>query len=120
MSEGLNRWLGMGNLGATAETRAGQSGVTVVTFRLACNERYKDKSDTWQERVVFVPCVWFGKRAEACAHLLTKGASVFVEARFNVRSYEKDGATKWVSEMVVQNVVLTGSAARDGDPVGDG
>ena len=43
MSKGINKWIGIGNLGADPETRYTQSGSAVTNIRIGCTERYKGK-----------------------------------------------------------------------------
>lgn len=118
MAEGINRWLGLGNLVADAELRQLQSGAS-LSFRVACNERYKDRSGEWQERTQFVPCVWFGKRAEAVAQYMRKGTQVLVDGRFSTRSWEKDGQKHYASEIVVTDAKLLGGGGQSGGASGN-
>ena len=112
MSEGLNKCMLFGNLGRDPEFRMGQSGTAVLKLSVACNERRQDRDGAWKERVEFVRVVVFGKRAEALAKFLTKGASVFVEGPLRTTSYEKDGQKRYTTEVVADNLILAGSKPR--------
>lgn len=114
MSEqGLNRCEFLGRLGADAESRSTKSGDTVLNFRLACSESYLDRNKVRQDRTEWIPCSMFGKRAAALAQYLTKGTQVWVEGRFSTRSWEKDGAKQYKTEITVTDVKLLGGK-RDG------
>ena len=78
MSEGFNRWLGLGNLCADPELRTTNSGQAVLKMRLACSERYQDRDKQWQERVEYVSVVVWNRRAEALSKFLAKGSRLFV------------------------------------------
>lgn len=103
---GLNKWTGLGNLVANAETRYTQSGQAVTSMRIACNETYFSNNEK-KERTEFVNLVLWGKRgpAMAKANCLNKGQQLFVRGRLQTRSYEaQDGSGKrWVTEIVVGN-----------------
>ena len=108
MSEGLNRWMGIGNLGADPELRMTAGGQAILKLRLACTESYLDKSNTRQERTEWVSVTIWGKRGEALAKILTKGSSLYVEGSLRTSSYEKDGEKRYRTEIVASNVILTG------------
>lgn len=111
MSEGLNRCCFMGNLVADAELRQ-TSGDVVLNFRLACSESYKDRDGQRKERTEYVTLALWGKRAEALAPLLTKGRQVYAEGSLRTRKYEKDGETRYVTEVNVREVILCGGGER--------
>ena len=106
MSEGLNRWVGVGQLAADPELRFTQSNQGVLSFRIAVNEGYWDeKTKERKEKVEWVPiCVW-GKRGEALNKILAKGRQVLIEGRLQTRSWDdKTGAKRYTTEIVASNV----------------
>jgi single-strand DNA-binding protein len=114
MADGLNRWMGIGNLCADPELRITQSGEAVLKLRLACNESYLDKSGSRQERCEYLNITLFGKRGEALSKFLTKGERLFVEGRIQTSSYEKDGEKRYRTEVIATNVILSGGGKRNG------
>lgn len=110
MSEGLNRVMLLGNLGADPELRMTQSGTAVLNMRLAVNERRKDKSGEWIDQVEWVSVVMFGRRAEALHNILTKGASIFVDGSLRTSSYDdRDGNKRYKTEVMASNVIFADS-----------
>lgn len=113
--DGLNRWQGLGNLGADPELRFTQGGQAVLNLRLACTTSYYDKKK--EERVEqtqwFSVVVW-GPRGEALSKLLGKGSRVYVEGEMRNSSYEKDGETKWKTECHANEVILCGDKGAGG------
>ncbi len=115
MSEGLNKVMLLGQLGADPELRMTASGQAVLNMRVATTERYKDKSETWQERAEWHNVVLWGKRGEALSKFLAKGSQVFVEGGLRTTSYEKDGGKRYKTEVVATNIILAGKGGERRD-----
>ena len=99
----------IGHIGRDAETR--QAGATVVTeWTMAYNDPYKPGGDPQWFR-----CAMWGDRGAKVSEFIRKGEAICVVGRVAMRSYEKDGETKTVLEINVNDVVLLGGKA-DGDP----
>lgn len=49
----------------------------------------------------FINCVAFGKAAEWAVRFLAKGKKVLVEGRLSTGKYEKDGETRYTTDVVV-------------------
>jgi len=108
MSEGLNKVMLLGNLGADPELRVTAGGQAVLKLRLATTESYLDGNNTRQERTEWHSVTLWGKRGEALAKFLAKGDRIFVEGRIQTSSYEKDGEKRYRTEVVATNVILNG------------
>lgn len=115
MSEGYNRVMLLGSLGADPEYRVTQGGQGVLNMRLATNESYFDKKQNKRvERTDWHTVVLWGARAEALSKFLAKGASIFVEGSLRTSSYDnREGVKVWKTEVVATNVILAGGK-RDG------
>lgn len=111
MSEGLNRVMLFGNLGADPELKMTQGGTAILKLRVATAERYQDKGGNWQDRTEWHTVVVWGKRGEGLSKILSKGSTVFVEGSLRTTSYEKDGEKRYKTEVVAQKVLLGGSPA---------
>ncbi len=115
MSEGYNRWVGLGNLAMDPELRMTSGGQAVLKLRLACGESYKGRDGNRQERTEFVNCVIWGRRAEALGKFLGKGDRLLVEGSLRTSSYEdREGVKKYRTEIIAQNVVLSGGGRNNG------
>ena len=108
MAEGLNKVMLLGNLGQDPELKTIAGGQAVLNLRLATTETYLDRNNTRQERTDWHTVVIWGKRAEALAKFLTKGSQIFVEGRIQTRSYEKNGEKRYATDIVANNIILTG------------
>src|SRR5215203_2472361 len=117
MSEGLNRVMLLGNLGADPELRFTQGGQAVLNMRLATTESYLDKDKVRRERTDWHNVVVWGKRGEALAKILAKGSSLFVEGSLRTSSYDdREGNKRYKTEIVANNILLTGGRSRGGAP----
>jgi single-strand DNA-binding protein len=115
MSDGLNKVILLGNLGADPELRYTGSGVPVLSFRLATKETWVDKNHDRQERTEWHSVVLWGSRGEALAKHLYKGSSVLVEGGLRTSSYEKDGQKRYKTEVHAREILFAGRRAT---PVG--
>ena len=74
---------------------------------LATNERYKDADGEIVQDTQWHTLVFFGKLAQYVAEYLKKGSEIAVEGRLKNRSYEdKNGVTRYVTEVIVNNVMF--------------
>jgi single-strand DNA-binding protein len=107
----LNKVMIIGNLGQDPEIRYTPSGLPVVNFSLATDERYVDKEGKRQGRVQWHRIVVIGKLALTCAEYLKKGRQVFVEGRLRHREWESnlDGHKQNRTEIVAARVQFLGS-----------
>lgn len=106
----VNKVILVGNLGADPEVRYTQGGQAVCNFNVATNERWKDKtSGQPEERTEWHRVVVWGKLAELCRDYLAKGRTVYLEGRLQTRKWEKDGQTKYTTEVVAQTVQFLGA-----------
>lgn len=110
MSEGLNRVMLLGNLGADPEVRVTQGGQSIMKLRLATTEKFKDKNGALQERTEWHYCTIFGPRAEALSKYLNKGDRVFVEGSLRTTSFDKDGEKRYRTEVVVNDLIFAGGS----------
>lgn len=114
MSQGINKCNFIGNLGKDPEVRYTQNGRAVTSFSIACGYSIKE-GDAWVDKTEWVPIVVWGKDAEFICKYGSKGKQVYIEGRFQTRKYEdKDGDTRYASEIVAETVRLLGSRGGDG------
>ena len=85
MAGSINKVILIGRLGKDPEMRFTPSGKAVTNFTLATNENWTDQSGERQERTEWHRIVTWGKLAENCAKLLSKGKQVYVEGRLQTR-----------------------------------
>ena len=115
MSNGLNRVMLLGHLGAEPELRSTSGSQAVLKLRLATTESYQDRNRQRQERTEWHSVVVWGKRAEALSRLLQKGSRIFVDGGLRTTSYDdRDGNKRYRTEIVASNVILCGARGAGG------
>lgn len=94
----------IGNLGKDPEVRTMTSGDKVCNFSLATSITWKDKQGEKQEKTTWHNIVvWNKGLVNVCESYLKKGSKVYIEGTIENRSYEKDGQTKYISEIVLRD-----------------
>lgn len=109
MSRSVNKVLLLGNLGSDPELRSTQNGTRVATISLATNERWKDSNGNQQERTEWHRLVLWRGLAEVANKYLRKGDPIYVEGKIQTRTWEKNGETRYTTEINVQELVMLGS-----------
>lgn len=105
MARTLNKVILIGRLGADPDVRYTQSGLPVVRFNLATNERVPAGEGNWEDRTEWHRIVVFGKAAENCANYLSKGRLVYVEGRLRTNQWEDaQGTRRYTTEIVASDV----------------
>ena len=106
---GINKAILVGRLGRDPEVRYTSDGRAVTNFSIATSDEWKDK-DTGEkkERTEWHRIVAFGRLGEICGEYLSKGRQVYVEGRLQTRSWEKDGVTRYTTEIVAGDVQFLG------------
>ncbi len=116
MGKGLNQVNLLGNLGADPDLKITNAGMAIATFSLAIGEKVK-KGDQWEDHTEWVRCVTFGRTAEVAGEYLRKGSQAHVTGKLRTRKWEdKDGVSKYTTEVIVNDLLLLGKGAAGGDP----
>lgn len=121
MARGVNKVTLIGNLGQDPEMRYTGGGTAVCNMRLATNESYKNAEGEFVEKVEWHSIVAWGKLAEICNEYLKKGSQAYFEGSLQTRSYEdKDGTTKYVTEIKAREMLMLGGRGDDNGHQGRG
>ena len=109
----LNKCMIIGNLGRDPEMRYTASGTAVTQFSVAVNRTTRDENGEWKKETEWFRVVLFREQAERSAEWLRKGTKVYVEGRIQTRSYEKDGQTHYMTELVAERFANLDPRQRD-------
>ena len=102
----VNKVMLIGNSGKDPEVKHLPDGRVVARFSLATSETWKDKSGEKKEETQWHTVTFWGKLAEVIEKYVKKGDPLFVEGSIKYRSYEKDGSTKYFTEISGESLRL--------------
>lgn len=103
----INRVIISGNLTRDPEIRNTQSGMAVMGFGMAVNDRRKNPhTGEWEDYANYIDCTMFGTRAESVSRFISKGTKVTVEGKLRWSQWERDGQKRSKIEVVVDEIDL--------------
>lgn len=112
----INRVIISGNLTRSPELRNTASGMPVLVFGVAVNDRRKDSSGEWTDYVNWISCTMFGARAERVSRFLDKGSKVAVEGKLHYSQWEtKDGQKRSKIDVIVDELEFMSSRGGSGE-----
>ena len=118
---GVNKVILIGRLGKDPEIRNFENGGMIASFTMATSEVYKDRTTgekkeitDWHNVVARIP-----QQADVIQKYVKKGDMLYVEGKLRTRSWEKDGQTRYTTEVIVDNFTMltpkgTGGGAASG------
>ncbi|HFL5362085.1 TPA: single-stranded DNA-binding protein [Escherichia coli] len=90
-------------MGKDPEVRYIPNGGAVANLQVATSETWRDKqTGEMREQTEWHRVVLFGKLAEVAGEYLRKGAQVYIEGQLRTRSWEDNGITRYVTEILVK------------------
>ncbi|MDP1573154.1 MAG: single-stranded DNA-binding protein [Pseudomonadota bacterium] len=101
----LNKVQLIGFLGADPDVRYTKEQEGIARVRLATSESWK-KNGEKHEKTEWHNVVFFGKLAEIVRDHLKKGSLAFVEGKLQTRTWDKDGETRYTTEIVVSELKM--------------
>ena|SRR5438105_11779501 len=115
----VNRVMLLGNLGQDPEMRFTANGSAVTTFSVATNRSRRRPDGEWEKETEWFNVVTWNQLAERCSQSLQKGSRVYVEGRFQTRSWEgQDGQRRYRTEVVANYVSPQERRERAEVPIG--
>ncbi|EOO7134281.1 single-stranded DNA-binding protein [Escherichia coli] len=100
---GINKVILVGRLGKDPDVRYIPNGGAVANLQVATSEIWRDKqTGEMKEQTEWHRVVLFGKLAEVAGEYLRKGAQVYIEGQLRTRSWEDNGITRYVTEILVK------------------
>lgn len=110
----INKAILIGNVGRDPEMRYFEKDNdkknSVATFTLATTERGYTLSNGTRvpDRTEWHNIVAWRGLAELAEKYIRKGSQIYVEGKITTRSWEKDGITRYTTEIVAENIQLLG------------
>jgi len=113
----MNKVIIMGNLGQDPDTRYMPSGTALTQISVATNRSWKDKqTGETKDETSWHRCVAYGKQAETIQKHFTKGRKILIEGRLKYGSYEKDGVTRYTTDIVIDRFEFVEKKSGDRPP----
>ena len=109
----MNKVMLIGNLTRDPELTNTNSGVSVCRFSLAVPRRFAN-AESGPQADFFNIVVWRGQ-AENCHKFLKKGSKCCIIGKIQNSSYEKDGVTRYTTDIVADEVEFLGGRTEGGD-----
>ncbi len=121
-SGGINKVILIGNLGRDPDVRYTPNGTAVANLNLATTRRYRDREGNQQEETEWHRVTLWNRLAEVAGEYLRKGQQVYIEGRLQTRSYEKDGITRYSTEVIASDMQMLGGGPvpRERNRTGEG
>jgi len=105
----VNKVILIGNVGNDPEVKYIKEDTPVANFSLATSETYRNKdgekvtNTEWHNIVV-----WRGL-AKVVENYVKKGSKLYIEGKLTHRKYEKDGQTKYFTEILCKELTMLDS-----------
>lgn len=116
---GVNKVILVGRLGKDPEVRNLENGTTVANFTLATSESYKDRTTGEKKEITeWHNIVVWRALAEITQKYLHKGDMVYIEGKLRTRSWEKEGVTRYTTEVVADNMTMLSTKGSGGSGSG--
>lgn len=115
----INKTVVAGNLTRDPELRATASGVDVMEFSVAVNDRTKNASTgEYESYPNYVKCVMYGTRAVKLSEILNKGMKVCLLGRLHQNRWEdkKSGGNRSELVVIVDDLELMQKAREQREP----
>ena len=111
MPKSVNKVILVGNVGQDPEVKYTPSGTPVAKFSIATNERFKDRSDEWQERTEWHNIIAWQRLAEVVGEYIRKGSKLYIEGKLQTSTWDdrQSGRKRYRTEIVARDIVLLGS-----------
>lgn len=110
----VNKVILMGGLGRDPEVRYMPNGEAVANFSIATTETWKDKQGARQEKTEWHNIVTYRKLAEIVGEYLKKGSQIYLEGKLQTRKWEKDGITRYSTEIIMDTMQMLGGKPESG------
>lgn len=106
----MNKAILVGRLTKDPELKTTGSGVSVCSFTIAVNRRFKNAEGNYDAD--FINCVAWRQQAEFLSRFFSKGRMVGICGSIQTRNYERDGQRVYVTEVVADEISFVDSKSQ--------
>lgn len=111
--------MAIGNLGKEPTIAYTTGGNKCASFSIAATKRYRTSNGESKETTTWIPVKCWGKMAEVCENLITKGTQVYIEGSFETSSYTTQSGEKKYSTFVNVSILQVLSGFKKNDSSSD-
>jgi single-strand DNA-binding protein len=105
MAFSLNKIMLIGRLGRDAETRFTTNNVSVTSYSLATDHRYKGKNGDWVNETTWHNITSFNL-SDYFKENLKKGRKFYIEGRLTKREYtDKEGIKRYSTDVLTEKII---------------
>lgn len=112
----VNKVILVGNVGKDPEVQYISPDMPVAKFTVATSESYKDKNGERVTNTEWHNVVAWRGLAKIVEQYIHKGSQVYIEGRISTRSYEKDGQTRYFTEIIANEMKMLGKRSEGESP----
>lgn len=113
----INKVCISGNITRDPELRQTASGMSVLSFGIAVNDRIKNsKTGEWEDYPNFIDCTLFGARADGLYSILSKGTKIALEGSLRYSQWERDGSKRSKIEVIVTTIDIMSKTKQQSQP----
>ena len=105
----VNRVIIVGRLGDEPDLKYLDNQNAICKLSIATNYKYNNKEGQDVEETEWHNVTLFGRQAEVASEYLHKGREVYIEGRLQTSKYEKDGQTKYFTQVIGENCKFLGN-----------
>ena len=113
----MNKVILIGRLTRDPEVKTTQNQISVCSFSLAVDRRFKDANG--ERQADFINCVAWRQQADLLGRYFQKGSRIGIVGNIQTRSYEVEGNRRYATEVVVDEIEFVESR-RDSASQGGG
>ncbi len=111
----INRVTLLGNVGNAPELRSTPQGVPVTSIRMATHSLVRNSNGEVVDLTEWHNVVFWRDLANKAVNLLKKGSRIYVEGSLKTRKYEKEGHTRFITEVVAETLIVLDNRRRKED-----
>ena len=100
----INHVVVVGRLTKKPELKFTANGTKYTQFNVAAQRNFKNKNGEYEAD--FISCLMWKTAAENFVKFTDKGSLVGIEGRIQTRSYDKDGKTVYITEVLAEGFSL--------------
>ncbi len=105
----VNKVILIGNFGKDPELKCLPNGNAVCNVSLATSEDWLDKNTNEKKtKTQWHNLTFYRKQAETIAKFLKKGSKLYIEGKLDYRKWEKDGVTRYTTDIIVTSFDMQG------------